>query len=122
MNARHSVLLAMGMLALLGCDEVPQTSHNSVRLGMSREDLRARFGEPLRIEKAAAGGEDWYYRFISWTTNPAGGPGTTEAGYEKLSYFSVGWEASRNSEVRPVHLSAEGVVIEPVPDGKVKGK
>jgi hypothetical protein len=119
MNSRFIALLAIGMLAIGGCDEIPQTAHNSVLTGMSRDDLRMRFGEPLRIEPVASGGEDWYYRFVLWTTNPTGSSGVTEVGNERLSYASVGLETSRDSGEKPVHISAEGFVIEPVPYGKV---
>jgi hypothetical protein len=86
---------------------------------MARDDLKARFGEPLRVEHAASGGEDWYYRFASWKSHPTGESGSSEDVGGKTSYVTVGLEFSKESEELPVHISPEGYVIEPVPEGKV---
>lgn len=87
---------------------------------MSRTDLRVYFGEPLRIERGPWGGEDWYYRFAAWKTGPTGSTGTTEEFGERTSYVSVGLAFSKDTEERPIHLSAEGYVIEPLPKGRVE--
>ena len=114
-----AVLLALGWLAFAGCASAPPTSDIAVRLGMSRDDLRFFFGEPLRIERAASGGEDWYYRFVAWKTQPTHASGTTDEFGERTSYASVGLDFSRNTEERAIHVSAEGLVVAPLPAGKV---
>jgi hypothetical protein len=113
------ILAATTFLLLAGCATETRTADVAVRAGMSRVDLRAYFGEPLRIERNPSGGEDWYYRFIAWKTRPVGESGTREEFGERTSYVSVGLEFSRPIEERPVHVCAEGFVIGPVPTGKV---
>ena len=73
MRKRRIVLVAIGLLLLAGCANPPRTSDIAVRVGMSREDLRLHFGEPLRIDAQAGGAEDWYYHFAQWETYPTGG-------------------------------------------------
>lgn len=105
---------ALAMLVAVGCatdSDVP-----SLYLGMSRERLKARFGEPLRIEKGRNGGEDWYYAFSSPPQVQA------ESYRDPLMYSegaSVSVSSSTGKEERPVHLSSEGYVIEPLPGGRI---
>lgn len=122
MKTRDIVLAALSLFLLAGCASFPETSDTAVQLGMSRDNLRFHFGEPLRIEPVPAGGEDWYYRFVSWKTRPTSESGTSEAFGERTSYISVGLETTRENEEQPIHVSPEGYVIEPLPDGKVVGK
>ena len=91
---------------------------------MSRDDLKLHFGEPVRVEPVASGGEDWYYRFVSWSNGPAPESGATEdfRGGERISTVTVGWQVTRDSDVRPIHVSSEGYVIEPLPNGKIVRK
>ena len=119
MKTRYLVSAAISLLVLAGCASNLETTDIPVRLGMSRSDLRLRFGEPLRIEPVASGGEDWYYRFTSWKTHPTSASGTTFESGEVTSYVSTGLEFSQDTEERPVHTSASGFVVEPLPDGKV---
>src|SRR3954463_5173225 len=121
MNARYVVLAAMSLL-FAGCASVLESEDISVRLGMSRTDLKDNFGGPLRIEPDASGGESWYYHFVSWKTTPTQEAGTTEAFGERTTYVSVGIDATRTTEECPIHLSAEGYVIEPLPTGKISRK
>jgi hypothetical protein len=86
---------------------------------MSREDLKMFFGNPVRIEANANGGEDWYYCFYDWRSNS-----TTESGANigtggASSYANASVELSRNTTEEPVHISSGGYVIGPVPDGKI---
>lgn len=119
MKTRNLVLAAISLLVLAGCASSPETASTPVRLGMSRSDLRSRFGEPLRIEQVASGGEDWYYRFTSWKSHPTSASGTAIESGEVTSYVSGGLEFSKDAEELPVHISASGFVVEPLPDGKV---
>jgi hypothetical protein len=119
MKTRDIVLFAVSLFVLAGCASAPETADIALRLGMSRADLRYHFGEPLRIESSASGAKDWYYRFVSWQTHPTGATGTSDDFGERTSYVSVGLEFSRDTEERPIHISSDGYVIEPLPKGKV---
>jgi len=112
-------LISLGLFMLAGCASSPKTADIPLQLGMSRQELRWSYGEPLRITPVTGGGEDWYYRFVSWKTRPVYGAGTSEEFGEETSYVSVGLEGSHETEERPIHVSAEGVVIKPLPHGKV---
>jgi hypothetical protein len=113
------ILAALCCLVFAGCACFQKTADAAVKLGLSRSDLRLYFGEPLRIERTAAGGEDWYYRFISWRTHPVSEAGTQDDFGEKTAYVSVGWQASRYSGEHPIHVSPGGYVVGPIPNGKV---
>jgi len=107
------------VLALAGCASAPQAADPVVSVGMSRTELRSYFGEPLRVERNVAGGEDWYYRFAAWETHPTGSTENREEFGEKTSYVSVGLGFSKHTQERPLHLSPEGYVTEPLPKGKL---
>lgn len=112
----------MSLLALTGCLDAPQAPANSVRLGMSRDDLRSRFGEPMRIEAAGQAGEIWYYRFVSWSNHPTGSTETVHDFNGQTSSVTVGWQFTRETEERPVHISPDGYVVDPLPEGKIVQK
>ena len=119
MKIQNFYLIAMGLAALIGCESMPETSSVAVRTGMTREQLKARFGEPLRIEAAAAGGEDWYYRFAGWRTRPTGEAGTSVGTDGTSTYVSAGLESWTETGEQPIHVSADGYVVGPLPQGKV---
>jgi hypothetical protein len=119
MKTRIRVLAAMGLCLLVGCATGVKTTDIAVRLGMSRDDLKLFFGEPLRIEAGAAGAEDWYYRFVAWRTQPTSESGTSVEPGGTTSYVSMGLAISRDPEERPVHISPQGLVIGPLPNGKI---
>lgn len=116
-------LIILGLFLLAGCVDESAPSPRPVRLGWSREDLRERFGEPLRIEKVGGGGEDWFYNFVSYGSHPSGSSEqrVDEFGNRDSSVI-IGWQFTRETEVRAIHVSADGHVIEPVPEGKVVPK
>ena len=113
------VLVGTILLVLAGCESTPPTSDIAVRVGMSREDLRQCFGEPLRVEPAADGAENWYYRFVAWRAHPTGESGTSIENGELTAYSSAGLEFSKDPEEHPIHVSPQGFVVEPLPTGKV---
>ena len=116
----HSLFtLAAGLFLIAGCADAPETSENHLRLGLSREQLRARFGEPLRIESHGANGEDWYYRFVSWDRHPTYTEDTSNEFGQRTTTSSVGVQFERADGELPVHLSPDGRVIAPLPEGKV---
>lgn len=119
MKTRNIILAAVCLLMFAGCESAPETKDSELRLGMSRDDIKFYFGSPLRIEAGAAGGEDWYYRFTSWQTSPKQESGIREDFGERTAYVSVGLEFTKDAGERPIHVSAEGYVIDPLPDGKI---
>jgi hypothetical protein len=116
---KNIILAVLGGLVFAGCVFFQKTADTAVQSGMSRDELRLHFGAPLRIERTAAGGEDWYYCFVSWRTHPVSDAGTPDDFGEKSSYGSVGWQASRYTGEHPIHVSPEGYVMGPIPQGKV---
>lgn len=118
-KTRNLIAATLGLLLLAGCETAEQTPTSEVHLGMTRERLRTRFGEPLRIEPVASGGEDWYYRFLAWRTHPSGETGVAVGTGGTESYVSATVEATKEAVERPIHISPEGFVIEPIPEGKI---
>lgn len=112
----------MVLAALTGCVDAPPDNHNSVIVGMTRDDMRSRFGEPIRIEAAGAAGENWYYRFVSWSNHPTGSSETVHDFTGQTSSVTVGWQFTRVAEERPVHISPDGYVVDPLPEGKIVHK
>jgi outer membrane protein assembly factor BamE (lipoprotein component of BamABCDE complex) len=116
------VFLALSLMALAGCETAPRTAAISLQVGMSRDDLRLHFGEPLRIEPAASGGENWYYRFVAWQTRPTQDSGISNEYGQMAPYASSGLDVSNETVEYPIHVSSGGYVIEPLPKGKVVHK
>ena len=112
--------LALGLLLLAGCATDPQSKYTTVMEGMSRNNLRFYFGEPTRIVQTPRG-EDWYYRFAFWHAAPTSDSGTTidPATGERSNYASVILDISKDSVEMPVHVSPDGFVVRPVPEGKI---
>jgi hypothetical protein len=115
----HIVLAAISLCLLAGCATESETSSPTVLAGMSRNDLKFYCGEPLRVESGASGSEDWYYRFSSWQPEPTGEAGTSADFGQQTSYVSGGLQISKQVLELPVHVSAEGFVVPPVPKGKI---
>ena len=123
MKTGYILATLISALALTGCvDDAPRRDGNSVLLGMSRDDLRSRFGEPMRIEAAGPAGEIWYYRFVSWSNHPTGSTETVHDFGGQTSSVTVGWQFTHVTEERPVRISSDGYVVEPVPEGKIVQK
>jgi len=89
---------------------------------MSRDDIRSHFGEPLRIERVASGGEDWYYSFVSWSGPQIDAAASRDPFDPTVSSVSVSVSGTRSTQDCPIHLSADGYVLEPVPNGKIVGE
>ena len=86
---------------------------------MSRDDLKLFFGNPVRVEPGANGGEDWYYRFFGWRSDTTLDSGTSMSGGDVSSYTNASVAISRDTTEAPVHVSALGYVVEPIPEGKI---
>ena len=119
-STRLSLFTLLVALALTACVTEPERLR--VRIGMSRDDLRSCFGEPLRIERAASGGEDWYYSFVGWSAPQVDAAASRDIFDPTLSTVSVSVSSSRSTQDCPVHLSADGFVVEPIPDGKIASR
>lgn len=113
------VLLCAGCLLLGGCESPPGAADIRVRAGMSRDDLKMFFGNPVRVEATANGGEDWYYRFDGWRSNTTTDSGASIGTGGSSSYVNASVELSNDTTEEPVHLSATGYVVEPIPGGKI---
>jgi outer membrane protein assembly factor BamE (lipoprotein component of BamABCDE complex) len=87
--------------------------------GMTRDDVRSLFGKPLRIESNPAGGEDWIYRSASRA--PDREIQTTESGdafnHERSTTASYSFPSDKHEAT--IHLSADGHVMEPLPEGNI---
>jgi len=89
---------------------------------MSRTELRVMYGEPLRIEANASGGEDWYYHFYSRLKVPnVSGTVTSETDFQgnPVSSTTEDVQLGSDTDEAPIHLSREGYVVPPLPSGKV---
>jgi outer membrane protein assembly factor BamE (lipoprotein component of BamABCDE complex) len=122
--SRHAQSLFVALFLMLlaaGCSTDSEQTVNNIRVqaGMSRDDLKLYFGEPLRVEPAATGGENWYYRFASWKADPEESSGISADDGTVNHYTSRSVTFSKSTEVYPVHISPVGLVVAPVPDGKV---
>lgn len=119
-NYRLFIFALLAAAALAGC--VTDSDRPRVRAGMSRDALRSYFGEPSRIEPVAAGGEDWYYSFAAWSTPQMDGTASRDAFDPTSSSVSVTVSSTWSTQECPIHISADGYVIEPIPGGKLVGK
>jgi len=90
-----------------------------LRVGMSRDDLRACFGEPLRVEAAPTGGENWYYPFTGWSRPEIGGETSRDMFDPNISTVSVTLSSSHGTHESPIHVSGDGYVVDPIPAGKI---
>lgn len=111
--------MALSLGVFGGCATSPKTPDVAVHVGMSRSELKLYFGEPLRTEPAASGGENWYYRFITWKNGPTGSAGTFDDFGDRTSFASAGWSFTRETDEEPIHVSADGFVTDPLPRGKI---
>jgi hypothetical protein len=113
------VLSSISLFVVAGCATDRDRTYSSVLEGMTRNVLRYNFGEPLRVEADVAGGEDWYYRFSSWQSQPVGSSGTSQDFGQPSTFASAGLSFSKQVVELPVHLSPDGYVVPPLPKGKV---
>jgi hypothetical protein len=84
--------------------------------GLSRDRLKAKFGEPIRIEHLFGGAQDWYYSFSRplevQATSDHDVPVDTESA-------AIAVTKSSGTQELPVHISPEGFVMEPLPEGHI---
>ena len=114
MRCGHILISVFAAIVLTGCATEPKPA--APLLGMSRDELRARCGEPLRIERNDSGGEDWYYRFSRWGNPEVQASSVPDA---VSSSVAVNLTGTRIVEKCPIHLSPDGYVIAPLPRGKL---
>jgi hypothetical protein len=111
--------LVLAFAALNGC--VSASDPPRPFAGMSGTRLKARFGEPLRIERTPSGGEDWYYSFASWR-HPDMDGSVSVAGASTAGSMSLTFSDQNYIQECPIHLSPEGYILEPLPVGKIVRK
>ena len=112
------VLCVLFAVAVAGC-VAQEPEPRRVRVGMSRDDLRFYFGEPLRIEAVGSGAEDWFYRCVL-PSEPQVDGAVTQDVVEGSGSVSVSVSTSPGSKGEwPIHLSPEGYVIEPLPEVQI---
>lgn len=101
-------------LLITGCATDSDTP--TLFAGLSRDRLKVKFGEPLRVERLPGGAEDWYYNFSKpWeveSTSHNDGPPDANSG-------SLAITKSSGTVELPVHISPEGFVTEPLPRGHI---
>jgi hypothetical protein len=114
---RPFLFVLLAAAALTAC--VTDSDRPRVRGGMSRDDLKFYFGKPLRIETVPSGGEDWYYSFAGWSTPQFDATASRDVLDPATSSVSVTASSSTGTRESPIHLSADGYVIEPIPDGRI---
>jgi len=119
MKTGPSIFVAISLFVFAGCATNHEPTYSTVLENMTPAVLRFNFGEPLRIEPRAGGGQDWYYRFSSWQAEPAGSTSTSNEFGERTSSVNAGLNLSKQVVERPVHLSPDGYVVTPLPKGKV---
>jgi hypothetical protein len=114
---RHFLLLTTLLIvgaAFEGC--VTESDTPRLFVGMSRDRLKARFGEPLRVVPAAGGGEDWYYRFSGPLEVQASSDHDVVSGSDSVS---VSLSNSTSTRECPIHIRPEGYVVAPLPSGHI---
>ncbi len=111
--------MALGAM-LAGCATSSVVSDIRVREGMEGSYVKQVFGNPLRTERDADGSEDWYYNFVAWKGNPDGASGTTVSPGQTDTFVNGGLSVSRETSEEPIHISADGHVLGPIPEGKIR--
>jgi outer membrane protein assembly factor BamE (lipoprotein component of BamABCDE complex) len=98
--------------------EVP--SDVPVRAGMTRKELTAALGAPLRKEARAGGGEIWYYRFRieGIYTMRKGSNEWTKHDENKKPVLDAMILAKEETQA-PLQVSAEGKVTGEIPKGRI---
>ncbi len=121
MKIKESLLLCAALGAMLtGCASSPVVSDIRVREGMEGSYVKRVFGEPLRTERDADGSEDWYYNFVAWKGNPDGASSTTVSPGSTDTFVNGGLSITKETSEAPIHVSADGHVTGPIPEGKIK--
>ena len=101
-------------LLMAGCATASDTP--TLFAGLSRDRLKAKFGEPIRIEHLFGGAEDWYYSFSKPLELQATNDHDVPADIESAG---IAITKSTGTEERPVHISPDGHVMEPIPRGHI---
>ena len=114
-----ALLATITLFLLPGCSTTPKPATPTVQTGMARRDLIFYFGEPVRIETIPTGGETWYYHFAPWTIDRHDGETASQDPDEQPTALSTSWKFTKNAKLQPIHISTNGLVIEPLPTGKI---
>ncbi len=116
------ILILLASTALLpGCATEPEPDRPQVRLGMSRDDLRFFFGEPLRVERTDSGEEYWFYRCAA-SIPPQVDGAVWGNPREQAAAVSVTVPTTSEKPEVFIHLSADGHVVDPLPEARITGR
>lgn len=116
--------MAACLAGLLSCQG---TGRSGLHLGMSKEEVTAKFGPPIRIEKDSNGGQEWYYRtsLMEATVERESTPGPDFsdewrlADGETIQTSSVTKTLKKKYRELPVSISPDGKV-DGMPNGKLE--
>jgi outer membrane protein assembly factor BamE (lipoprotein component of BamABCDE complex) len=108
-----------GLVLLVGCATDPVILTTPIRSGMSKAELRAAYGSPVRVVSKADGSEDWYYTF--GTQSHATQSISTHEQTVDGQTATVGEESATTttSTEQPIRLSPAGRVTGRIPPGNV---
>jgi len=116
------LLAAVSLFLLAGCASRSKSDEPSVQVGMTRPDLVYHFGEPIRIDTVPGGGETWYYHFAPWSIDRHDGQTASQDPDEQPTALSTSWKFTKNPDLQPIHIATNGLVIEPLPTGRIVRK
>lgn len=123
MESWNIILIAIAFFLFAGCASPPDNASDvAVRIGMSRTELKVMYGEPLRVESNASGGEDSYYHFYHRYKSPTASmtvSSETDFAGNTVSSASESYQLGQDTDEEAIHLSPDGHVIGPLPSGKV---
>lgn len=118
MKTPFLALLAGLLLTACATTSEPLVIDTPMRVGMTKEEVRTKFGPPVRVERNAEGGENWFYNFGTESKSPTTFTETSDTGFEKTVTYGVSYGKSLSYAEAAVKLSPVGVVVT-VPAGKV---
>lgn len=86
---------------------------------MTAVDLKAAFGEPLRIERRADGSANWYYNFGTQQRESAPFSTSEITETERSHSFGETTTTTTTMSEAPIRISPSGRVTAPVPAGRI---
>jgi outer membrane protein assembly factor BamE (lipoprotein component of BamABCDE complex) len=114
-------LFALAPLFFVSCAAPgPQASLVPVQVGMSMAQVRATYGEPLRIAQCGYQEQEWYYYFGSqrFTSAPIPTKVSTNFNYVVQTSGQESTTVTKMTE-KAIRFNSAGYVKAPVPSGSV---
>jgi hypothetical protein len=117
------VLPLFGVVVLLaGCSSPPpppEAIATPLLAGMSQDELLQFFGPPIRRERLSDGREDWIYHFGSQTQESKTSSDSKNIPFGHTYSYSHTSTTTTTMSEQPIHLSAAGQVVGPIPVGQL---